>query len=163
MPSSYQNRKAVKFYIEERQRTGWRNRGERVVKFAKIKPGSYILDLCCGPGFVLKVIRERVGNKGRIIGIDSSLNLIKYADRICHFKNVLFKCGNIENLDKYIDNQKFDFVIILASWNWVKNKNKIFLKVRKVLKPDGKFVFSLTGDNLYHPLTKKFSGDIEKI
>lgn len=156
MPTSYQNQEAVKFYIKERRRFDWKIRGERVIKFGRIKPGDCILDLCCGPSFVAKVIRKKIGGKGKIIGIDSSLNFIRYAKKICCYKNVLFKYGNVENLDKYIGDQKFDFIILLASWLWIKNKNKLISKIKQALKADGKFILSLSGDNLYHSNTKKF-------
>lgn len=121
-----------------------------------------MLDLCCGPGFVTKVIREKIGSQGRIIGIDYSSDFIDYAKKLCHFKNVSFVYGNVENLDRYIDNQKFDVVICLASWSWIKYKDKLISKIKKVLNPEGKFVLSLSSDNPYHAPTFEFSQRFRK-
>lgn len=38
----------------------------------------------------------------------------------------------------------------------LRNKNKLFSEIKKALKSDGKFVFSISGDNLYHTSTRKF-------
>lgn len=156
MPTTYQNQNAVRYYIKEREKFDYRKRGERVIKFADIKLRDYVLDLCCGPGYVAKVIREKIGNEGKLVGVDSSSAFINYAKRICSYENVKFKRGNVENLTKYIGNEKFDFAILLASWDWIKNKNKLFSEIKKALKPSGKFVFSISGDNLYHAATREF-------
>lgn len=156
MATAYYNQQAVEYYIKERIRFGWSARGERAVKFGKIKTGDDVLDLCCGPGFVAKVIRGKIGPSGKLIGIDYSRDFIKYAKNLCQSNNVIFKCGNVENLERYVDKQKFDVVLLLASWLWIKNKDKLLLKIKRVLKPDGRFILSLSADNLYHPLTKEF-------
>ncbi len=162
MATQYFNPKAIEFYIKERRKFGWNTRGERVVKFGGINYGDSVLDLCCGPGFIAKVIRRKIGKKGEILGIDHSPAFIKYAKKICHFRNVSFRRGDVEELDKYIGNQQFDYVICLASWLWIKNKKQLFLKVNKALKPNGKFIFSLSGENLYHSFTQKFYWEFRK-
>jgi ubiquinone/menaquinone biosynthesis C-methylase UbiE len=147
---------AVTNYIDERNHSGWGSRGERVVEFAGIKEGDSVLDLCCGPGMVTKVIREAVGSNGRVVGIDTSEDFIKYAQTFCNENNVSFKTGNVEELGRLIKKQKFDVAILPASWLWIKNKEKLCTQVRKSLKPDGKFVLSLSGDNLDDEKTRKF-------
>ncbi|MDD5043296.1 MAG: class I SAM-dependent methyltransferase [Patescibacteria group bacterium] len=160
--NSYNNKDATRYYIKDRQRFGWRNRGERVVKFTPIKEGWTVLDLCCGPGFTAKVIREQIGKEGEIVGIDNSKLFIKYARKFCSFKNAKFKHGDVQSLNKLIGIRKFDVVLLLASWLWIKNKKALLKKIERALGPDGRFVLSLTSDNLLHKKTRKFYWQFRK-
>ena len=156
MKKAYKNPDAVTYYIKEREYFGWRPRGERAVKFAEIKPGDYVLDLCCGPGMVSKVIREFVGDKGKVIGIDISPKFIKYANQLCNYPNVSFFKGNVENFDTYTHAEKFDAIVLLASWYWIKNKDQLLKKIKLNLKPNGRLLISLSADNLKNPQTHQF-------
>lgn len=148
--------KAVVNYIDERNYFGWKLRGERAVRFAGIKNGDAVLDLCCGPGMVTKVISNAVGSGGKVVGIDISKDFIDYANKFCNKGNVSFITGNVEKLDEIIEKQKFDAAIILASWFWIKEKNKLCAQVKKLLKPVGRFVISISSDNLNDAKTRKF-------
>ncbi len=154
--AGYADPQAVANYIEERERFGWRARGERAVRFAEIKNGNAVLDLCCGPGMVTKVIRETVGVQGRVVGIDSSPDFITYARTFCNEDNVSFIAGNVEDLPAHIGNQEFDAALLLASWLWINNKDLVCAHVRNCLTPEGKFVISLSSDNLDDAETNKF-------
>lgn len=147
---------AVTNYINERNHFGWRLRGERAVRFANIKKGDSVLDLCCGPGMVTKVINETVGLDGKVVGVDTSKDFIDYAKRFCNRNNAFFIKGNVENLGRYLDYQKFDAAIILASWFWIKEKEKLCRQVKNHLKSDGKFLMSISSDNLDDLKTKEF-------
>lgn len=147
---------AVTNYIDERNRFGWRLRGERAVKFTKIKEGDSVLDLCCGPGMVTKVLSEAVGLKGKVLGIDISEDFIKYAKTFCGESNTFFITGNVENLNEHLGDQKFDSSVILASWFWIKNKEKLCGQVKNHLKPDGRFLVSISSDNLNDSKTRDF-------
>ena len=48
------------------------------VKMLDIEPKSFVLDLCCGTGDLCGIISS-FGQKIRIIGLDSSINMLKIA------------------------------------------------------------------------------------
>lgn len=155
--TGYKVPEAVASYIKERLHFGWRLRGERAVRYAEIKKGDFVLDLCSGPGMVAKVICETVGKNGKVVGIDISNHFVKYARNFCRKDNVSFIAGDIENLNRYIEKDiKFDACLILASWLWIQNKKKVCKQIRRHLKPDGRFVISLASDDLEEPKTKEF-------
>ncbi len=153
---AYKSSKAVDEYIKERERFGWRLRGERAVVFGEIKTGDTVLDLCCGPGLVAKVVKETVGDSGKVVGIDISEDFVKHAQEFCGGVNTVFKTGNVENLDQIVEDQRFDAVLLLASWLWIEDKKKLLDQVKSHLKPDGKFVLSLSSDNLDDQKTNEF-------
>lgn len=153
---------AVEEYIKEREHYGWRPRGERAVKFGEIKRGEHVLDLCCGAGMVAKVVREKVGSKGWVVGIDHSPDFIKYARSFCNSENVKFIKGDVERLDRVVKDQKFDVILLLASWYWVKDKKGLCVQVSRHLKRGGRFVLSLLSDDLNDEKTYEFYWEYRK-
>ncbi len=148
---------SVNAYINEREHFGWKMRGERVVKFGGIKEGDSVLDLCSGAGMVAKTVREAVGSKGRIVGIDISKDFVQYARRLCNYENCSFIVGDVEKLDQYLGkDEKFDVAHLLASWFWIKDQQNLCRLVRKHLKPTGKFIPSISSDNLDDETTRNF-------
>lgn len=152
----YKTLSSVKSYIDERLHFGYELRGQRVIKFGGIKKGDSVLDLCCGAGMVSKTIRKTIGSSGKIVGIDISSDFINYAKQFCNYKNCSFMVGDVENLDKLLDKQKFDVVILLASWFWIKDMRGLCRQIKKHLNLGGKFIPSISSDNLDDETTKKF-------
>lgn len=65
------------------------------------KPGLKVLDLGCGTGEFTFIAAEKVGKKGKVVGIDRSTSAIKEAkDRAKElgFHNITFEEGDIEQL-----------------------------------------------------------------
>ncbi len=110
-----------------------------------------ILDLGCGTGFNLYMLREF----GEVYGIDISEEALK----ICKkngFKNV--KLGDAHNLDCFGDNF-FDLVIAVELFEHLEDDLKALAEVRRVLKKDGlligttpahKFLWSIDDELAHH-------------
>jgi SAM-dependent methyltransferase len=157
----YENQVVVREYLRERFRSGWNLRGKRVGRFAQIKKGDKVLDLGCGPGLVARIIMDKVGLKGYLVGVDQSRIQLKLAKIFVPEKNARFLVGDFNNfpslIRKYrLDNINFDHVIFLASWPHVVNTLKFMKHVRFLLNKGGRFTFSMSGDNLNHPYTRRF-------
>src|SRR3954447_12131676 len=57
----------------------WDRFGRRTVDRLGLTPGDSVLDLCCGAGASALPAAERVGPKGRVLGLDLAENLIRRA------------------------------------------------------------------------------------
>ena len=147
---------AVAEYIKERKHFNYKIRGERAIKYGKIRSGTTVLDLCCGPGLVAEVIKAKYENDVKIVGIDISDDFIKYARDNYGDRNTDFITGNVEDLDKIVGDQKFDSILLLASWLWIKNKEKVLSYISTLISPSGVFVISISSDDLNDPKTKDF-------
>jgi ubiquinone/menaquinone biosynthesis C-methylase UbiE len=111
--------------------------------FADIKPGDTVIDLGSGAGNDCFVARQLVGEKGMVIGIDMTPEMIDRAkanvDKL-GFTNIQFRLGEIENLP--VTANKADVIISNCVINLVPDKYMAFHEMIRVLKPGGHFCIS---------------------
>ena len=68
---------------------------------ASINEGETVLDLGSGAGFDAFLALDKVGNAGKVIGVDMTTEMINKANENIkkrNFTNIEFKLGEIENL-----------------------------------------------------------------
>ena len=110
---------------------------------AAIRPGETVLDLGSGAGFDCFLAANKVGPTGRVIGVDMTDRMLKKA-RANAVKsglgNVEFRKGEIESLP--IDDASIDVVISNCVLNLVPDKDRAFLKIRRVLNAGGRLAVS---------------------
>jgi len=109
----------------------------------EIKEGDIVLDLGSGAGFDVFLAAKKVGNKGKVIGVDMTPEMIKKAKanaKKYNYKNVKFKLGDIEELP--IEDNSIDIIISNCVINLAPNKDKVFEESFRVLKKNGKMFVS---------------------
>ena len=112
-------------------------------QYADITEGDTVIDLGSGAGNDVFIARRIVGEKGRVIGIDMTEEMIQKAEKNNEklgFTNVEFRLGEIENLP--ISDGIGDVVVSNCVINLVPNKEKVFNEIHRVLKPGGHFCIS---------------------
>lgn len=112
-------------------------------EFALIKEGDTVIDLGSGAGNDAFVARAIAGEKGKVIGIDFTAEMIDKArennDKL-GFNNVEFRFGDIEKMP--VTANKADVIISNCVLNLVPDKVKAFKEIYRVLKPGGHFSVS---------------------
>jgi len=117
-----------------------------------IKDNFKILDLGCGNGRLLKVLKESKTNI-EYIGIDFSNKLIEQAKK--DFPDYVFKVEDMSNLD--FEENSFDMIFMIASFHHLETKKErleLLKKINKWLKPGG-YLF-MTNWNLFQKKYFKF-------
>jgi SAM-dependent methyltransferase len=111
--------------------------------FASLHKGETVLDLGSGAGIDCFLAARKVGDKGRVIGIDMTPEMIEKARKNAgkgNYQNVEFRLGEIEHLP--VDDNSVDVVISNCVINLSPDKEQVFQEVFRVLKPEGRIMVS---------------------
>ncbi|MHB1948955.1 MAG: methyltransferase domain-containing protein [Gammaproteobacteria bacterium] len=92
-----------------------------------------ILDIGCGTGLLTREIAEKVPN-GFVCGIDSSENMITYANEHSLLQNIEYKLMKAEEL---CFPHTFDIIVSSFCLHWIKDKQDLFHRIARHLTKDG--------------------------
>ncbi|MBS7637926.1 arsenite methyltransferase [Candidatus Bathyarchaeota archaeon] len=113
------------------------------VELVSIKEGGTVLDLGSGSGFDCFLASKRVGEDGKIIGVDMApemINRAREAARKGNYKNMDFILGDIEKLP--VADNSVDVVISNCVINLSPNKKRVFDEAFRVIKSCGRLMIS---------------------
>ena len=110
---------------------------------ASLKEGEVVLDLGSGAGFDCFLAATKVGQSGKIIGVDMTPEMIEKARENAKknkAENVEFRLGEIENLP--VADNSIDVVISNCVINLSADKPRVFEEVYRVLKLGSRIAIS---------------------
>lgn len=109
--------------------------GRHLVERLGFEEAAHVLDIGCGTGRLARWVSERLGPKGRVVGIDPLAERISIARS--HGSAVRFEVGQAEGLGAFED-ASFDVVCMSSVLHWVTDKAKALTEARRVLRPGGR-------------------------
>lgn len=138
--------KSIGYSDEELRIVGEANLGlgcGNPLAFGKIKEGDTVLDLGSGAGIDAILAAKKVGEKGKVIGVDMTEEMVKKARdnaKKQNITNVEFLLGEIENLP--LKDNSVDTIITNCVINLTPDKAKTFSEAYRVLTPGGRIYLS---------------------
>jgi malonyl-CoA O-methyltransferase len=128
--------------------------GETLLRqLGAIDPMDTVVDLGCGTGFLINnLLAQNNNTAGQVIALDIALPMLKAArNKQVSDCSVTYLCADAEYLP--LTPQSVDLAISNLAFQWCGNLGQAFNDVKRILKPEGRFVFTTFGSNTLHELT----------
>lgn len=134
----------------------------RLLTDAGTGPGQRVLDIGCGNGIVTRMIAERLGPSGEVVGIDRNTEALEFARTAiadAGLANIRFVEGDLNDLQT--DFGQFDMIVGRRVLMYQPDATATLRHLRDALKPGGRIVLQehdASGMPLHHaelPLHEK--------
>jgi ubiquinone/menaquinone biosynthesis C-methylase UbiE len=107
---------------------------ELLIERVGVSPGDRLLDLACGTGIVARLARERLGETGRVVGVDLSPLMLAVARTAG--PGIEWREGNAGSLP--FAESEFDVVLCQQGLQFFPDKAAALAEMRRVLAPGGR-------------------------
>jgi ubiquinone/menaquinone biosynthesis C-methylase UbiE len=114
-----------------------------VLAAMKIRPGDVVLDTACGLGYGTAVLAA-CSPGSRFIGIDKDPDAVAYAEANFMATNSMlsYRAADVTAMS-FLADHSVDTVIALETMAHLQDYDRFLKEVRRVLKPDGRFIGSV--------------------
>ena len=139
-------------HYDDPANTFWRRFGRRTVERLELKPGSRVLDACCGSGASAIPAAEAVGATGSVLGIDLAENLLTLARAKAQARGLAhaaFRTGDL--LDLRLPADSFDAVICVFGIFFVPDMAAAVKALWHVTRPGGWLAITTWGPRWFEP------------
>ncbi len=136
----HQDPKAYIAMLENPQREA-EQKPEEVLAALDLKAGETLADIGAGSGYFTFRFARRVGESGRVYGVDINADMILYMNRYIRDKKV----KNVTTIlsvpdDPLLPDVKINRFFICNTWHHVGNRPHYIALMKKMLKPGGQIV-----------------------
>ncbi|MEU1372132.1 methyltransferase domain-containing protein [Streptomyces triculaminicus] len=132
---------------------------QMVAQAVPVQPGATVVDIGCGTGLMLAMLRERVGPQGKVIGIDMTEPMLDRARRRVAgegWKNVELYRADMTGFDPGIAVDAVVFALSLSA----ARPAEVFHRTLRYLRPGGSMVIAdgiPAHGRWYHPAVNLYA------
>ena len=115
-----------------------------LLRRAALKKSEQVLDVGCGTGVVTRLAAERVGPKGKVVGLDINPEMLAVAKSVTPAElAVEWQEGSADAIR--CADESFDAVLCQLSLQFVPDRGKALREIHRVLVPGGRLVLNVPG------------------
>jgi SAM-dependent methyltransferase len=115
---------------------------ERLLNKMNLAADDRVLDLACGEGWACRLIAERVGVTGRVVGLDVSDEMVRVAGgKSTRTTQITYVCGSADHIP--CPSAYFTKALSVASFIVFENQEQVLEELFRTLSPGGE-LFVLT-------------------
>jgi SAM-dependent methyltransferase len=100
-----------------------------------------VLDIACGTGAVTRLLADRVGQTGRVVGLDVNAGMLAAARAAVANSKIEWMEGNA--MDMPLPDAAFDAVVCQQGLQFFPDKPAALQEMRRVLAPGGRLMLSV--------------------
>lgn len=117
----------------------WRPEMAALLAPAEIEPGQTVVDYGCGPGMLSIELARRVGDRGRVHGVDINAMFLERAAKNAAAEDLGDRIAfhRIESTELPLEDASVDRIICKNVLEYVDDIGATFLEFRRALKPGG--------------------------
>jgi SAM-dependent methyltransferase len=106
-----------------------------------MRAGERVLDVACGTGIVTRQLTDRVGQSGRVVGLDVNASMLAAARAAAPNMPIEWLEGNVMSMP--LPDTAFDVVVCQQGLQFFPDKLAALREMRRVLVPGGRLVLSV--------------------
>ncbi|MBI2171483.1 MAG: class I SAM-dependent methyltransferase [Chloroflexi bacterium] len=111
-----------------------------LVDAAGVRQGARVLDVACGTGAVTRIVAQRVGPSGKVVGLDVNAGVLAVARTAAPASNIQWLEGNAASIA--LPDASFDAVVCQQGLQFFPDRPAGLAEMRRVLKPGGRLALS---------------------
>jgi len=115
-----------------------------LVDAAHVRAGERVLDVACGTGVVTRLVAERVGPKGRVVGLDLNPGMLATAQTAASGLSIEWHEGSA--LSMAVADATFDAVLCQQGLQFFPDRPSALREMRRVLRPSGRTAIAVWGE-----------------
>ncbi len=112
-----------------------------LVELAGVQPGERVLDVACGTGVVTRLLADRVGSTGRVVGLDLNAGMLAAARAAAVNPTIEWLEGNVMSMS--LPDATFDAVVCQQGFQFFPDKPLALREMRRVLVSGGRLALSV--------------------
>ena len=116
---------------------------EDLLALATPKPGERVLDVACGTGVVTRLVAQRVGPTGTVVGLDLNPGMLAVARAVPprHGAQIEWREGNVGAIP--VADATFDLALCQQGLQFFPDRPAALREIRRVLAPRGRLALSV--------------------
>lgn len=119
---------------------------------ARPRTSESVLDLACGTGIVARTVAPRVGEKGRVVGVDVSDDMLGVAREMAHRERLAIEWHQADAAELPLTDSSVDLLICQQGIQFFSDSKGATAEMHRVLAEGGRAVVSVWQGLECHPV-----------